>query len=262
MNCRFRLTKRGNVSFVVRRSSAAQEQYTDDKVTIPLDAQPLPQDWEQQVLTEWMAVTAVTQGENYAPADRNESFTLRLEKAEITGTVTVSFIRETYVSPQIQSAAETRTGELNAGAVTGWDGEKSQGWNLTCLSEDGRSRWIISMMEDGSLLMRSTGSKKDGTVWYVFRRTTAWDDIGYTAIPPQAVGHLPRRRRVRKGYPLDDLPAGRQLLHERGMGRVERHSDRHRRWNTGPHRGRHRTALHADRHGRQGVRVLGHFAER
>ena len=95
----------------------------------------------------------------------------------------VSFIRETYVSPQIQSAAETRTGELNAGAVTGWDGEKSQGWNLTCLSEDGRSRWIISMMEDGSLLMRSTGSKKDGTVWYVFRRTTAWDDIGYTAIP-------------------------------------------------------------------------------
>ena len=109
---------------MVRRSSAAQEQYTDDKVTIPLDAQPLPQDWEWQVLAEWIAVTAVTQGESYAPADRNESFTLRLEKAEITGTVTVSFIRETYVSPQIQSAAETRTGELNAGAVTGWDGEK------------------------------------------------------------------------------------------------------------------------------------------
>ena len=140
------------------------------------------------MLAEWMAVTAVTQGESYAPADRNESFTLRLEKAEITGTVTVSFIRETYVSPQIQSAAETRTGELNAGAVTGWDGEKSQGWNLTCLSEDGRSRWIISMMEDGSLLMRSTGSKKDGTVWYVFRRTTAWDDIGYTAIPRRLWG--------------------------------------------------------------------------
>ena len=35
-----------------------------------------------------MAVTAVTQGESYAPADRNESCTLRLEKAEITGTVT------------------------------------------------------------------------------------------------------------------------------------------------------------------------------
>ena len=62
--------------------------------------------------------------------------------------MTVSFIRETYGSPQIQSAAETRTGELNAGAVTGWDGEKSQGWNLTCLSEDGRSRWTISMMEE------------------------------------------------------------------------------------------------------------------
>ena len=29
-----------------------------------------------------------------------------------------------------------------------WDGEKSQDWNLTCLSEDGRSRWTISMMED------------------------------------------------------------------------------------------------------------------
>ncbi len=178
----FSLDGKGNVSFVVRRSSAAQEQYTDDKVTIPLDAQPLPENWEQQVLTEWMAVTAVTQGESYAPADRNESFTLRLEKTEITGTVTVTFARETYVSPQIQSAAETRTGELNAGAVTGWDGEKSQGWNLTSLSEDGRSRWIISMMEDGSLLMQSTGLKKGSEVWYVFQRTEAWDDIGYTAV--------------------------------------------------------------------------------
>ena len=148
----------------------------------------LPEDWEQQVLAEWMAVTAVTQGESYAPADRNESCTLRLEKAEITGTVTVSFIRETYVSPQIQSAAETRTGELNAGAVTGWDGEKSQGWNLKCLNEDGRSRWIISMMEDGSLRMQSTGPKKGSEVWYVFQRTEAWDDIGYTAIPRRLWG--------------------------------------------------------------------------
>lgn len=148
----------------------------------------LPEDWEQQVLAEWMAVTAVTQGESYAPADRNESCTLRLEKAEITGTVTVSFIRETYVSPQIQSAAETRTGELNAGAVTGWDGEKSQGWNLTCLSEDGRSRWTISMMEDRSLRMQSTGLKKGSEVWYVFQRTEAWDDIGYTAIPRRLWG--------------------------------------------------------------------------
>ena len=148
----------------------------------------LPEDWEQQVLAEWMAVTAVTQGESYAPADRNESCTLRLEKAEITGTVTVSFIRETYVSPQIQSAAETRTGELNAGAVTGWDGEKSQDWNLTSLSEDGRSRWTISMMEDRSLRMQSTGPKKGSEVWYVFQRTEAWDDIGYTAIPRRLWG--------------------------------------------------------------------------
>lgn len=160
----------------------------NDAPTIPLDAQPLPQDWEQQVLAEWMAVTAVTQGESYAPADRNESCTLRLEKAEITGTVSVSFVRETYVSPQIQSAAETRTGELNAGAITRWDGEKSQDWNLTSLSEDGRSRWTISMMEDGSLLMRSTGPKKGSTVWYLFRRTSAWDDIGYTAIPRKLWG--------------------------------------------------------------------------
>ena len=160
------------------------------RITEQIAAEPpaLPEDWEQQVLTEWMAVTAVTQGESYAPADRNESCTLRLEKAEITGTVTVSFIRETYVSPQIQSAAETRTGELNAGTVTGWDGEKSQGWNLTCLSEDGRSRWIISMMEDGALLMRSTGPKKGSTVWYLFRRTSAWDDIGFSAIPRRLWG--------------------------------------------------------------------------
>lgn len=148
----------------------------------------LPENWEQQVLTEWMAVTAVTQGESYAPADRNESCTLRLEKAEITGTVTVTFARKEYVSPQIQSAAETRTGELNAGAITLWDGGKSQGWNLTCLSEDGRSRWTISMMEDGSLLLRAEGPEAGSTVWYVFRRMGAWDDIGFTAIPRRLWG--------------------------------------------------------------------------
>ena len=162
----------------------------DGRCTEQTVAEPpaLPEDWQQQVLAQWMAVTAVTQGDSYAPADRNESFTLRLEKAEITGTVTVSFIRETYVSPQIQSAAETRTGELNAGAVTGWDGKKSQGWNLTCLSEDGRSCWTISMMEDRSLRMQSTGPKKGSEVWYVFQRTEAWDDIGYTAIPRRLWG--------------------------------------------------------------------------
>lgn len=148
----------------------------------------LPEDWEQQVLAEWMAVNAVTQEGSFAPADHNESFILRLKKAEITGTVTVSFIRETYDSPQIQSAAETRTGELNAGAITRWDGENSQGWNLTSLSEDGRSRWTISMMEDGSLLMRSTDPQKGSEVWYVFQRTEMWDDIGFTAIPRRLWG--------------------------------------------------------------------------
>ena len=72
--------------------------------------------------------------------------------------------------------------------MTGWDGEKSQGWNLTCLSEDGRSRWIISMMEDGSLRMQSTDLKKGSEVWYVFQRTEAWDDIGFTAIPRRLWG--------------------------------------------------------------------------
>ena len=170
----------------------------------------LPEDWEQQVLAEWMAVTAVTQGESYVPADRNESFTLRLEKAEITGTVSVSFVRETYVSPQIQSAAETRTGELNAGAVTGWDGKKSQGWNLTCLSEDSRSCWTISMMEDGSLRMQSTGPKKGSEVWYVFQRTEAWDDIGYTAIPRRLWGTYRAGDEAAKGIRwMTFLPDGR-----------------------------------------------------
>ena len=176
----------GNVTFFVRRFSASGGEFVNDAPTIPLDAQPLPQDWEQQVLAEWMAVTAVTQGESCVPATATKAY-LAAGKAEITGTVTVSFIRETYVSPQIQSAAETRTGELNAGAVTGWDGEKSQGWNLTCLSEDGRSRWTISMMEDRSLRMQSTAQKavRSGTFFSAPRR---WDDIGYTAHPPQAVG--------------------------------------------------------------------------
>lgn len=178
----------GNVSFLIRRFSASGEEYVTDAPVIPLDAQPLPPDWEQQVLAEWMAVTMVTEEGSFAPADRNESYILQLEKAEITGSVTTTFTRKEYVSPQIRSAAETRTGELNAGAVTRWDGEKSQGWNLTCLSEDGGSRWIISMMEDGSLLMQSTGLKKGSTVWYVFRRTGAWDDIGFSAIPHRLWG--------------------------------------------------------------------------
>ena len=184
----FSLDDKGNISFVVRRFSAAREQYVDDRPTIPLDAQPLPQDWEQQVLTEWMAVTVVSEGQTYAPADRNESYTLRLEKAEITGTTTAAFTQEKYLSPQIRSAAETRTGELNAGALTRWDGEKTQGWNLTCQKEDERAFWNISMLADGSLLMQSTGKKKGSEVWYVFQRTETWDDIGCTAIPRKLWG--------------------------------------------------------------------------
>ena len=120
----FSLDGKGNISFVVHRFSASGEEYVTDVPVIPLDAQPLPENWEQQVLTEWMAVTVVSEGQTYTPADRNESYILQLEKAEITGSVTVTFTRKEYVSPQIQSAAETRTGELNAGAVTGWDGKK------------------------------------------------------------------------------------------------------------------------------------------
>ena len=169
----------------------------------------LPEDWEQQVLAEWMAVSVVSAGQTYAPADRNESYTLRLEKADITGTVTAAFTQEKYISPQIQSAAETRTGELNAGALTRWDGEKSQDWNLTGLSEDGRSRWTISMMEDGSLLMRSTDPKKGSEVWYVFQRTEMWDDIGYTAIPRKLWGTFGAESERSVGiYWMTFLPSG------------------------------------------------------
>lgn len=44
------------------------------------------------------------------------------------------------------------------------------------------------MMEDRSLRMQSTGPKKGSEVWYVFQRTEAWDDIGYTAIPRRLWG--------------------------------------------------------------------------
>ena len=44
------------------------------------------------------------------------------------------------------------------------------------------------MMEDGSLRMQSTGPKKGSEVWYVFQRTEAWDDIGFTAIPRRLWG--------------------------------------------------------------------------
>ena len=164
----------------------------DGRCTEQTVAEPpaLPEDWEWQVLAEWMAVTAVTQGESYAPADRNESFTLRLEQ-DAAHRVTATLTHEKYIGLQnlrIQSDTEARAGTWSTEAVTRWDGEKSQDWNLTCLSEDGGSRWIISMMEDGSLLMQSTGLKKGSTVWYVFRRTGAWDDIGFSAIPRRLWG--------------------------------------------------------------------------
>ena len=43
-------------------------------------------------------------------------------------------------------------------------------------------------MEDGSLRMQSIGLKKGSEVWYVFQRTEAWDDIGFTAIPRRLWG--------------------------------------------------------------------------
>lgn len=76
----FSLDGKGNISFVVHRFSASGEEYVNDAPVIPLDAQPLPQDWEQQVLAEWMAVTMVTEEGSFAPADRNESYILQLEK--------------------------------------------------------------------------------------------------------------------------------------------------------------------------------------
>ena len=86
----------------------------------------LPENWEQQVLTEWMAVTAVTQGESYAPADRNESVTLRLEQ-DAAHRVTATLTHEKYIGLQnlrIQSDTEARAGTWSAEAVARWDGEK------------------------------------------------------------------------------------------------------------------------------------------
>ena len=185
----FSLDESGNISFVVRRFSASGEEYVNDVPVIPLDAQPLPPDWEWQVLAEWMAVTAVTQGESYAPADRNESCTLRLEKAEITGTVTVSFIRETYVSPQIQSAAETRTGELNAGTVTGWDGGKKSGLEPD-KPQRGRQKPLDHLHDGGRLAADALHRPEKRAVrsGTFFNAPSAWDDIGYTAIPRRLWG--------------------------------------------------------------------------
>ena len=45
----FSFDEAGNVSFVVGRFSASGGEYVNDVPVIPLDAQPLPQDWEQQV---------------------------------------------------------------------------------------------------------------------------------------------------------------------------------------------------------------------
>ena len=174
------------------KDSPAAENAEDPRITEQVAAEPpaLPEDWEQQVLAQWMAVTAVTQGESYAPADRNESVTLRLEQ-DAAHRVTATLTHEKYIglqNLQIQSDTEARAGTWSTEAVARWDGEKSQDWNLTCLSEDGRSRWTISMMEDRSLLMCSTDPQKGSEVWYVFQRTEAWDDIGFTAIPRRLWG--------------------------------------------------------------------------
>ena len=44
----FSLDESGNISFVVRKFSASGEEYVNDVPVIPLDAQPLPPDWEGQ----------------------------------------------------------------------------------------------------------------------------------------------------------------------------------------------------------------------
>ena len=149
----------------------------------------LPENWEQQVLTEWMAVTAVTQGENYAPADRNESFTLRLEQ-DAAHRVTATLTHEIFIglqNLQIQSDTEARAGTWSAEAVARWDGKTSPDWSLMFPQKEG-GRWTVSRMEDGSLLLRAEGPEAGSTVWYEFRRTEAWDDIGYTAIPRRLWG--------------------------------------------------------------------------
>ena len=163
----------------------------DGRRTEQAAAEPpaLPEDWEQQVLAQWMAVTAVTQEGSFAPADRNESVTLRLEQ-DAAHRVTATLTHEKYIGLQnlrIQSDTEARAGTWSAEAVARWDGETSQDWSLMFPQKEG-GRWTVSRMEDGSLLLRAEGPEAGSTVWYVFRRTEAWDDIGFTAIPRRLWG--------------------------------------------------------------------------
>ncbi len=149
----FSFDEAGNVSFVIRRFSAAQEQYTELCPRRP-----------QRKL-----YPAAGKGRDHRHGDR------LLHPGNIRQPAEPVRCRDPH------RRAERRRGDrLGRG--------KSQGWNLTCLSEDGRSRWTISRMEDRSLRMQSTGLKKGSEVWYVFQRTEAWDDIGYTAIPRRLWG--------------------------------------------------------------------------
>ena len=170
---------------------AQKESGADGRRTEQAAAEPpaLPEDWQQQVLAEWMAVTAVTQEGSFAPADRNESVTLRLEQ-DAAHRVTATLTHEKYIGLQnlrIQSDTEARAGTWSAEAVARWDGKTSPDWSLMFPQKEG-GRWTVSRMEDGALLMRSTDPKKGSTVWYEFRRTEAWDDIGFTAIPRRLWG--------------------------------------------------------------------------
>ena len=173
------------------KDSPAAENAEDPRITEQTAAEPpaLPEDWQQQVLGQWMAVTAVTQGDSYAPADRNESVTLRLEQ-DAAHRVTATLTHEKYIglqNLQIQSDTEARAGTWSAEAVARWDGETSPDWSLMFPQKEG-GRWTVSRMEDGSLLLRAEGPEAGSTVWYEFRRTEVWDDIGYTAIPRRLWG--------------------------------------------------------------------------
>ena len=158
------------------------EEQADLSSTTPPEPVTLPQDWEMQVLARWMAVTTLSEGVETVPAHRNLSYTLQLEQTGSTGEVSVTLTEEKYGSPAVETASQVRTGELSPGAMERWDGEKSQDWHLTCRKNgDEKARWTISMMEDGSLLL-AVDPEKGERVWYTFRRTEAWDDIGYTAV--------------------------------------------------------------------------------
>ena len=148
----------------------------------------LPENWEQQVLTEWMAVTAVTQGETLCPRrpqrklypaagkgrDHRHGDRL-LHPGNIRQPADSVCCRDPY-----RRAECRRCDRLGRGKKSGLEPDMPQ---------RGRQKPLDDLHDGGRFFADAVHRpEKDGTVWYVFRRTTAWDDIGFAAIPRKLWG--------------------------------------------------------------------------